>query len=1361
MKKKLISIITILVQILSLIVYVPMVHAQGLPDLIVTDISWQPANPQAGDKVLFGVTIKNVGDAPTPSGVVHGVGFHIDNDYTRFWWTDNFTGPLQPGEEKTLTVTGGMGGPDRNLPTWDAIGGRHTVWAFVDDYDPNPGDDITGRIKESNEDNNVFGKEILVTASSTGPRIVRIKSSWTGQYVYQAGDKLEYSYNIPAEDACSQWIIEEFEGSIRIKNRATYNYIHIQNYDSKKYVECGNIDDSWYSARWVLEDAGGSYRIKSVYKNTQYLNIEGNPGYVVLSEVYPEWDSAKWILEDVDITQNFTAPLPDLVIEDLYWEPANPQEGDDVLFKVKVKNIGEGAVQEGEQIAAGFNVDGKAPWFWTDLYTGGLAAGQSIVLPVIGGSEGKYWKAKSGIHTLYCNVDDYDPDPNDDKVGRVKESNDNNNSFHKRLPYIPKAQSKEEPLPLMCGAIYVGGKLNVAKDVYHNDTRAENKVMKIREKFSNLKNNNNVDALLFDELTKYKIEKVVIGTPNPANAKPSKFAMYWDENYLYAVVRVYDAAKRKDAPDPGQIWNNDSVEIYLDMDRNKEDSYTSDDFQYFFGWNYSQPMEFKHNAIQNVRFTQHDFDDGYGMLIEIPWTTLGVSVQKNMVFGFDIAIDDNYANQTRGCQYIWNSKDDQAWQYPNRFGDCQLVLSLGTPKQLPPPQKQQAQKPEAPPYQVPAGIGANVPWIELEAESASTNGDIIGPSYEVNDEANEASNRRFVRLDQIGEYVEFTAPSEVNSIVVRYSIPDSDDGKGIDATISLYVNGQFRQKLNLTSRYSWVYGAYPWSNDPSFGAPRYYFDEVRALIGQVNPGDKIRLQVDSGDDSPYYDIDLIDIENVAPPLAKPDNFLDIRDFGAIPNDGKDDTKAIYDAIFAAKQQGKGVWIPEGVFEKLEGPVVDNVYTGFSGTGYVKGFDVIGATEKLLITGIPSDGNYVMEIRYSNATTTNQTLSFMVNGRRYEVLLPSTGSWDSWQTTTIDVALNTGRNLLQIIHQYEDTGNVYLDYVKVNNTKFEAEDGWLTCPIYVDNVTIRGAGMWYSTISGPYSQFVLMGNNCKFYDFAIFGETNSRIDELDDNAFSGWGGMGSVLENIWVEHKKCGFWVGNSKYGRTDGLVIRNCRFRNLMADGVNLCDGTINSIIENCHARNTGDDAFAIWSATYNQNIWACENNIIRNNTIQQPWLAQGIALYGGSNNIVENNLIIDIPTSAGILISTTFPCIPFSGTSEVRNNSIVRAGEPSGKLGAIRIMCDQQDISGIVIKDIDLYDCTDVGIRFMGTKQANGIVFENVRINYTGSYGIYASGETKGRVIFKNVTIDNTALDKVMFETPNMTVEKLEGNNW
>ncbi len=123
-----------------------------------------------------------------------------------------------------------------------------------------------------------------------------------------------------------------------------------------------------------------------------------------------------------------------------------------------------------------------------------------------------------------------------------------------------------------------------------------------------------------------------------------------------------------------------------------------------------------------------------------------------------------------------------------------------------------------------------------------------------------------------GQYVEFPAQAAANSIVVRYCLPDTTNGLGMDSTISLYTNGAFAQELPVTSKYSWLYGAYPWANDPSAGAPRNFYDEVRLKGLSINPGDLVRLQKGSNDTAFYYVIDLVDLENVAPPRSAPGEF---------------------------------------------------------------------------------------------------------------------------------------------------------------------------------------------------------------------------------------------------------------------------------------------------------------------------------------------------------------------------------------------------------------------------------------------------------------------------------------------------------
>ena len=121
----------------------------GKPDLIVTDISWEPANPAPGSAVTLKATIKNQGDAPTPAGVKHGASF--DDGAAELG-----VGPHDiacPGASVNVTGTRPAGA------TWKAVAGTRRE-----------GVDDVNRIAEENGTNNVMAKQIIVR---TGPAPIR------------------------------------------------------------------------------------------------------------------------------------------------------------------------------------------------------------------------------------------------------------------------------------------------------------------------------------------------------------------------------------------------------------------------------------------------------------------------------------------------------------------------------------------------------------------------------------------------------------------------------------------------------------------------------------------------------------------------------------------------------------------------------------------------------------------------------------------------------------------------------------------------------------------------------------------------------------------------------------------------------------------------------------------------------------------------------------------------------------------------------------------------------------------------------------------------------------------------------------
>ncbi|CAG2180681.1 unnamed protein product, partial [Oppiella nova] len=185
--------------------------------------------------------------------------------------------------------------------------------------------------------------------------------------------------------------------------------------------------------------------------------------------------------------------------------------------------------------------------------------------------------------------------------------------------------------------------------------------------------------------------------------------------------------------------------------------------------------------------------------------------------------------------------------------------------------------------------------------------------------------------------VEFTTPIESNSVVIRYSIPDTQQGKDQqirDADIDLYVGDTKLKSLTFTNKYSHYYGGYPFNNNPSSGSPHHFYDTVRTLLDKTYPaGTKVKVQVSSTDKSPTFTIDLADFELVGKPLEQPAGSLSVVDAGADPTGKTDSTKAFQKAVDDGKGQQKTVWIPQGTYLLYDHVIVDGVTITGAGPWY--------------------------------------------------------------------------------------------------------------------------------------------------------------------------------------------------------------------------------------------------------------------------------------------------------------------------------------------------------------------------------------------------------------------------------------------
>jgi hypothetical protein len=223
-------------------------------------------------------------------------------------------------------------------------------------------------------------------------------------------------------------------------------------------------------------------------------------------------------------------------------------------------------------------------------------------------------------------------------------------------------------------------------------------------------------------------------------------------------------------------------------------------------------------------------------------------------------------------------------------------------------------------------------------------------------------------------------------------------------------------------------------------------------------------------------------------------------------------------------------------------------------------------------------------------------------------------------------------------------------------------------IVVDNVTIEGAGNWYTIIKGHqvdlatpapdqsvhsgvgfYGKYVADGGsrNVHLSGFAIEGDVRERVDTDQVNGVGG-ALSDSTVEDLYIHHTKVGMWFD----GPMNNLTVRDNIIVDQIADGLNFHSGVTNSVVSNNFIRNTGDDGLAMWS----ENV-ADSNDTFDHNTVQTPVLANGIAVYGGTDNTVSGNLVADpIREGSGLHVGSRFNATEFAGQLSITDNTTVRA---------------------------------------------------------------------------------------------------------
>jgi len=314
-------------------------------------------------------------------------------------------------------------------------------------------------------------------------------------------------------------------------------------------------------------------------------------------------------------------------------------------------------------------------------------------------------------------------------------------------------------------------------------------------------------------------------------------------------------------------------------------------------------------------------------------------------------------------------------------------------------------------------------------------------------------------------------------------------------------------------------------------------------------------------------------------------------------------------------------------------------------------------------------------------------------------------------------------------------------------------------IVVDDVTIEGAGSWYTVIRGHevalpapapdgsvhtgvgfYGRSAAEGGSRDVHlsGFAIEGDVRERIDTDQVNGVGG-AMSHSTIDGLYLHHTKVGLWFD----GPMTGLRVTNTIVVDQIADALNFHTGVTASLVRDMFVRNTGDDALAMWSDRI-----ADAGNVFDHNTVQTPSLANGIALYGGGDNTVSNNLVADpVREGSAIQVGSRFGAVPFTGQIRIADNTTVRAGPYELNwnigLGAIWIYALERSIDAdIQVTGDHFLDNTYNAIMLVSEFSVKDLYsitnvhFRDIRVDGTGTSVV--SARVAGSASFANVDARN-----------------------
>lgn len=560
--------------------------------------------------------------------------------------------------------------------------------------------------------------------------------------------------------------------------------------------------------------------------------------------------------------------LPDLIVTDITSSPASPLTGNTVTFSAVVKNQGTGTKAAGTIIGVSFSVDGTQV-SWSDNTTSSLAPGATVTVTANGGPSGSStWTATTGTHTVMAWVDD---------VNRISESNESNNQYSESLAVTTS------PMP----DLVVTNLTYTPASPVTGDTVSFTATVK-----------NQGTAAGAPGIVAFAVDGTqVSATSNDTTALAVGATKTVTGSWTASGVGSHTATATVDNANTTTEGNetNNTYSTSLSVSPKPGIDLVVTDIT----WSPSYVTAGNAVTFSAVVKNQGTQAGAAGIVaFKVDGTQVAVSANSttSIAAGSTLTIAANSTWAAAGGSHSItatadNSNTTTETDETNNSYSVNMTVSSG-------------------------GRGATMPYGRYESEDGSIGGGAVlrtAPDFNYALTASEASDQKYVELPSSGSYVQWTIGQGGAGVNMRFTMPDSSDGMGLNGSLDCYVNGTKVQTINLTSYYMYQYfqGDQP-GDAPNGGQTAFRFDEKHWLLSTaLNAGDVLKIQ--KSGDSLVYGVDFVEVEPVPSAIPQPANSLSVTSYGATANDGTDDLAAFTSCVNAAASQGKTVYIPAGTF----------------------------------------------------------------------------------------------------------------------------------------------------------------------------------------------------------------------------------------------------------------------------------------------------------------------------------------------------------------------------------------------------------------------------------------------------------------